>query len=551
MARLRCAIYTRKSTEDGLDQAFNSLDAQHEACSAFIVSQRHEGWRELPGRFDDGGYSGGTMERPGLARLLDLVRQNQIDVIVVYKVDRLTRSLADFAKIVAILDAHKVSFVSVTQQFNTTSSMGRLTLNVLLSFAQFEREVTAERIRDKIAASKKKGLWTGGPVPLGYDVKDKALVPNPIKAETIRRLYELYLQLGSVRELQEAAAREGIVTKRRNGQGARAGGNPFSRRALYALLFNQIYVGRIAYRGEVYSGQHEAIIDLDLWEAVQVKLKRGAPKRRSSANSASGALLVGMIYDETGDRLIPSHANRSGKRYRYYVSRRLNLGEDRSGWRLPATNIERAVLRLIDQRLTEPSFIDDLPDHLTEDASALARLQASIGATRSRLSSTDVPHRQAAIKRLIHRVDIAQDSIRISLRLRALIDGVAADDVIEIATPVQLKRRGVETKIVHVNDKARTSSIDSKLIQLVARSNRWRRMLSSGAFQTLDHLAVAEGVSRWDVSRHLPLAFLAPDIVEAILDGRQPLGLTVNQLKRSLPLPVEWKDQRRLLGFAG
>ncbi len=239
---------------------------------------------------------------------------------------------------------HEVSFVSVTQQFNTTSSMGRLTLNVLLSFAQFEREVTAERIRDKIAASKKKGLWTGGPVPLGYDVKEKALVPNLNEAEAVRRLYELYLQHGSVRELQSAATAEGIVTKRRNGEGARAGGNPFSRGALYALLANPIYVGRIAYRGEVYEGRHEPIVELDLWDAVQAKLKAAAPQRRARFNQASASVLAGVLYDETGDRLTPSHANRSGKRYRYYVSHRLHLGQDQSGWRLPAPMLERLIL---------------------------------------------------------------------------------------------------------------------------------------------------------------------------------------------------------------
>ncbi|MEQ9124057.1 MAG: recombinase family protein [Alphaproteobacteria bacterium] len=550
MARLRCAIYTRKSTEDGLDQAFNSLDAQHEACAAFITSQRHEGWRELPDRFDDGGYSGGTMERPGLARLLDLVRQNQVDVIVVYKVDRLTRSLADFAKMVALLDKHEVSFVSVTQQFNTTSSMGRLTLNVLLSFAQFEREVTAERIRDKIAASKKKGLWTGGPVPLGYDDRDRALVPNSAEAATVRRLYELYLRLGSVREVQEAAGREGIVTKRRNGVGARAGGNPFSRGALYALLSNQIYTGRIAYRGEVYEGQHEPIVDLDLWDAAQAKLKQASPRRRSRTNDAPASILTGLLYDETGDRLTPSHADKSGKRYRYYVSSRLHLGQDQSGWRLPAPMLENLILGIVDRRLMEPARLDGLPQHVMDDMASLGRLQVAAAAVRRRLASADARERMSAIKQLIHRIDIRQDGIRIALRLGTLVDA-AADDVIEIAAPAELRRRGVETKIVLSASQGFTSTIDVKLIALVARAHRWRRMLSAGGFQTLDHLAAAEGASRWDVSRHLPLAFLAPDIVEAVLQGRQPVGLTVNRLKRSLPLPLDWKDQRRLLGFAG
>ena len=543
MVRLRCAIYTRKSTEDGLDQAFNSLDAQREACDAFITSQRHEGWRALPDLFDDGGFSGGTMERPGLTLLLDAVRRNQVDVIVVYKVDRLTRSLADFAKIVALLDAHEVSFVSVTQQFNTTSSMGRLTLNVLLSFAQFEREVTAERIRDKIAASKKKGLWTGGPVPLGYDVIDKSLQPNPVEAETVRRLFQLYLTVGSVRELEDAAASEGIVTKRRKGVGARAGGNPFSRGALYALLSNQIYISRIAYRGEVYEGQHKPIIDLDLWDAVQAKLKDAGPKRRSHTTTGPAFLLAGLLYDETGDRLTPSHANKGGKRYRYYVSNRLHLAKDRTGWRLPAPMLERLVLDALDRRLASPTALAGLPPDALNSITAIERLQAASEALRQSIKDAN------SIERVLVRVEIGPSMLRMKLKLDALIEGAAGS--IEFEEPVLLRRRGVEAKLVLAAGEASNTQADVGLMRLLAKAHRWQELLVSGRFQTLDQLAISEGVSRWDVSRHLPLAFLAPDIIEAILAGRQPVDLTVNRLKRALPLPPCWSAQRRLLGFVG
>ena len=546
MARLRCAIYTRKSTEDGLDQAFNSLDAQREACDAFITSQRHEGWRALPDQFDDGGFSGGTMERPGLTQLLGAVRRNQVDVIVVYKVDRLTRSLADFAKIVALLDAHEVSFVSVTQQFNTTSSMGRLTLNVLLSFAQFEREVTAERIRDKIAASKKKGLWTGGPVPIGYDVKEKALVPNPAEAETVRHLFQLYLTHGSVRELETIAAAEGIVTKRRKGVGARAGGNPLSRGALYKLLSNPTYVGRIAYRGDVYDGRHPPIIDLDLWDAVQAKLKAGAPERTSSTNAASPSFFAGILFDETGDRLTPSHANKAGKRYRYYVSSRLHLGKDQTGWRLPAPMLEALVFEILDRRLADPLALLGA-GVVSPDAKMLLQLENVASDFRRRLAGADAQERATAVRALVRRIDLSPKEMRIALSP----DVVAGNDFdpIVIAEPVQLRRRGVESRLMSGALNHGQTNPDPKLLTLVSRAHRWRDLLVEGRYRSVIELAAGEGVNRWDVSKQLPFAYLAPDIVTAILDGKQPIGLTASRLRRAAPLPFDWNAQRRVLGF--
>jgi site-specific DNA recombinase len=265
---LRCAIYTRKSTEEGLDQDFNSLDAQREACTAYVMSQAGQGWKEIKKHYDDGGISGGTMNRPALQDLLKDIEAGKVDVVVVYKIDRLTRSLMDFAKIVEVFDAHEVSFVSVTQQFNTLSSMGRLTLNILLSFAQFEREVTAERIRDKIAASKRKGMWMGGAVPLGYVSKDKKLVIDPEEAETVRQIYKLYLDIGSVRQLKEHLDQLGCVTKKRlRNDGTSSGGRPFTRGHLYWLLSNPIYAGLISHRGRIADGQHQAIIDRETWEA--------------------------------------------------------------------------------------------------------------------------------------------------------------------------------------------------------------------------------------------------------------------------------------------
>ncbi|OYQ34743.1 hypothetical protein CHU93_02140, partial [Sandarakinorhabdus cyanobacteriorum] len=323
MTTKRCAVYTRKSTEDGLEQEFNSLDAQREACEAFILSQKHEGWSLIPSRYDDGGFSGGSMERPGLKALLADVDAGLVDVIVVYKVDRLTRSLADFAKIVERLDAKGASFVSVTQAFNTTTSMGRLTLNVLLSFAQFEREVTGERIRDKIAASKRKGLWMGGPVPLGYQVVERKLVPVPEEAERVRTIMRRYLEAQSVPALLAQLRAEGVLTKVQvlTSTGHR-GGIPFARGSLYHLLKNPIYRGKIVHKGKVYDGEHEAIVDEQLWDQVQHRLRENAPARKRPANAPQRALLQGLMFDPEGRPMLPTYGSNGTKRYTYYVTRK-------------------------------------------------------------------------------------------------------------------------------------------------------------------------------------------------------------------------------------
>src|ERR1700682_5040147 len=358
-SRKRCAIYTRKSSEEGLEQEFNSLQAQCEACEAYIRSQRHEGWVLAKTRYDDGGFSGGNMERPALQRLLADIQGDRIDTIVVYKVDRLTRSLADFARLVEIFDVQGVSFVSVTQQFNTTSSMGRLTLNVLLSFAQFEREVTGERIRDKIAASKKKGMWMGGNVPLGYDASERTLVLNPAEAETVRRIFNLYRELGRVRRVKGEADRLGLRTKcNTTADGTKRGGRPFSRGHIYGLLSNPIYTGQIAHKGELYPGQHPALIENETWTAVRNQLAANTSDHRHRAKAAAPSLLAGLLVDARGERLTPSHAIKKGQRYRYYVSAALitEAGTDRAqGRRIGAREIEEAVVRILIEGLTSPA----------------------------------------------------------------------------------------------------------------------------------------------------------------------------------------------------
>ena len=321
---VRCAIYTRKSSEEGLEQEFNSLHAQREACAAYVASQKGEGWTLLPGHYNDGGISGGTLERPALQQLLIDIDEGRVDQVVVYKVDRLTRSLADFAKLVERLDRAGASFVSVTQSFNTATSMGRLTLNVLLSFAQFEREVTAEHIRDKIAASKKKGLWMGGNVPLGYEADGRTLKINEQEASIIRLIYDLYLQRGPVRAVKQELDQRGLKTPVRVAStGRSSGGLPFGIGHLHYILSNPVYAGRTRHKDKVYDGQHEAIIDEDTWTRVQQLLEgkawNGSVRTRIAKHPSP---LVGKLFDETGDRLTPSHANKQDARYRYYVSNR-------------------------------------------------------------------------------------------------------------------------------------------------------------------------------------------------------------------------------------
>ena len=526
----RCAIYTRKSTEEGLEQDFNSLHAQREACEAFIKSQKHEGWKQIRTHYDDGGYSGGTMDRPALADLMDAIRARQVDVVVVYKVDRLTRSLADFAKLVELFDAQGVSFVSVTQQFNTTSSMGRLTLNVLLSFAQFEREVTAERIRDKIAASKKKGIWMGGPVPLGYDIENRKLIVNRSEAEAVRTLYRLYLDLGTVRAVKDAADRMGIVTKIRvSKSGRRTGGKPFSRGNLYVLLSNPTYIGHLPHKGDHHPALHDAIVDRETWDAVQAKLQDKSVERRSDRNGKSTSLLAGLVYDETGDILTPSHAAKQDRRYRYYVSNRLIQDADKhkDGWRLRAATLETAVIDVLS------SWVDAQPPSISQDEEFTPSIRM--------LENTDDPLvRRNILRRLVERIDLSKNEIAITLKGSATI----------VREAICLKRRGIERKIVLPSVDVRRGETDPVLCRMIGQAHAWIMELASGAVPSVDAIAEREGRNGADVSGILQLAFLAPDIVEAILDGRHPIDLTPTVLTRLGTLPGDWTAQRHLLGFA-
>jgi site-specific DNA recombinase len=543
--RLRCAIYTRKSTEEGLDQAFNSLDAQREACAAFVLSQKIEGWTLVSTLYDDGGFSGGSMERPALARLLTDVREGRVDVVVVYKVDRLTRSLNDFARIVDVFDAAGASFVSVTQQFNTTSSMGRLTLNVLLSFAQFEREVIAERVRDKIAQSKAKGMWMGGSVPIGYDVIDKKLVPNAEEAKTVQHIYRRYLALPSVKALMEELKAEGVVNKRRAED---KGGQPFVRGPLYHVLSNPIYIGKVAHRGQLHEGQHEPIVGQALWDAVQAKRTAAIGNKRDRGNGQHGSLLTGMIRDHADRPMSPSHAVKQQRRYRYYVSSMAGADDAAlkvAALRLPAAELEQAVHDAITGFLTDQRTIMALPQ---ADARALVHRSSAAQATATKMAKAGKREVRTQLQSLGLAIVVHQDRIEASISQRllvSLLDGAApaAEDDgvrIPIVIPTKPDRRGHNLKLVLRSEKERPAKIDPDLIVLLQKAAAARQQLFADG---------AEAKADRECERIARLAFLAPDIVAAILDGRQPPSLTSRRLFKYASIPLDWKSQRKALGF--
>ena len=426
--KLRCAVYTRKSTEEGLDQEFNSLDAQREACVAFVASQVGLGWRLLADHYDDGGISGGTMERPALKRLLQDIRERRVDVVVVYKIDRLSRSLMDFAKLVEVFDRGGVTFVSVTQSFNTTTSMGRLTLNILLSFAQFEREVIGERIRDKIAASRKRGMWMGGFVPLGYEVRDRKLVINEAEAATVRMIFERFVEVGSATALARALAAEGVRTRR---------GRLVDKGFLYKLLNNRVYIGDAVHKGTAYPGEHEAIITRALWDKVHGILRESPRVRAGRTRAATPALLKGLIFGPTGCAMTPTHTRRGDKLYRYYVSQSvLKRGADACPvGRVPAAEIEGAVVDQLRGLLGTPEVIVGTWRSARREIDGLSEAEV-----REALEGLDplwdelFPAEQArVVQLLVERIDVGQGGVDIRLRvdgLARLVDelGGMADD---------------------------------------------------------------------------------------------------------------------------
>jgi site-specific DNA recombinase len=553
MKKLRCAIYTRKSTEEGLDMAFNSLDAQREACEAYVTSQKAEGWVLVPAAYDDGGFSGGTLDRPALSQLLSDVRAGKVDVIVVYKVDRLTRALSDFARIVDVLDATGASFVSVTQAFNTTSSMGRLTLNVLLSFAQFEREVIAERIRDKIAQSKARGIWMGGNVPLGYDVVDRKLHANRTEAATIIYIFECYLNQPSVRALKETLDAQGILTKIQQGKDGQRGGISFSRGALYWLLSNPIYIGKLRHKDKQYEGQHVGIVPLVLWDAVQSKLKASATERGKTTTGSGKALLTGMIHDACGRPMSPSFTVKDGRRYPYYVSsitKDIDLGLSGTSaapiTRVSARRLESAVREALRALLMDELKLVDLFDD--GDTATMRRRLATAAELARKLGPHAMDGAHVLLKRLNFSLTVQRDRVESNIARAALLaaldhDSAAAegDDrriTLFVDTNITHRKRGA--RLVISGTSRGEKSPDPKLVALVTKAHKARAALFSNA---------APRGNR-HIERLARLAYLAPDITSAILDGLQPATLTSRRLLKLPGLPLAWPEQRRMLGFA-
>jgi site-specific DNA recombinase len=583
--QFRCAVYTRKSSEEGLDQDFNSLEAQREAGEAYVRSQAHEGWNLITDRFDDGGFSGGNMQRPALARLMALIREGKVDVIVIYKIDRLTRSLTDFARLAETFDKHGVSFVSVTQQFNTTTSMGRLMLNVLLSFAQFEREITGERIRDKIAASKKKGMWMGGNVPMGYDVKDRQLLINETDAETIRTVFRLYLEEGNVPALLNRLTQAEIGTAvRTTAKGRTTGDRPFTRGHLYKLLSNPIYIGRIPHKKTSHPGQHPAIIERDTWEEVQAQLGTNTqgPRSRRRRAAAHPSLLAGILYSAAGNRFIPMHANKGSRRYRYYVEgndprpriesstnddadtslRCADLGSGATPTRLPAHEIEIAVLEALRNGLEDrrelPARLGDIaPDQIPVVFASSARLADTFA---KRIGATQIEVFRGVVKRVVYSRDavaleLSCKGLRKSLGLpaqRPWQDGREANfDAADqgnftVKMPLIYRRRGVQMKLMIPGSK-RSAPPDQPLVAAIVRAHDWADRLISGQCRTIAEIAEQEGLSFQYVSQVMPLAFLAPNIVERILVGDHPPGLTADGLIWREALPNQWRGQEKSL----
>jgi site-specific DNA recombinase len=553
----KCGIYTRVSTDEGLAQELNSLDVQREACCAFVRSQVHEGWMLSPERYDDAAFSGGNMKRPALQRILADVSSGAINIIVVYKIDRLTRSLADFAKIVEALDAAGASFASITQAFNTSTSMGRLTLNVLLSFAQFERELGSERVRDKIAASKARGMWTGGTVPLGYDLVDHKLVPNVAEAALVRQIMETYLECGSVPSLLATLEAEGVTTKRHvSSAGQASGGIVFRSGAIRHLLRNETYLGRTKHREKSYPGQHVAIVDEELWARVQALTASNTVRRRCGLNHRHPSLLAGLLHDQLGRRMTPSHTLKGKRKYHYYASNNATMrllderGEHPPVWRIPAADIESRVRRTLVDLIGDPR---NLIGKLAEDPLSAERVQTCISSSRV-LASAIAAMNNAALRSLLLDLDVRlivhDDHLELSCKnqsLRRMLVCDSPEDAsssaarLTMSVPVSLRKRGHGLRIILLPGGRRP---DQSLVKLMVRSWAARAQLFGVA-----NKSGPAGCNQWRKIRLARLSYLAPDIVIAILNAEQPEEVTSARLRHMRFLPVSWSEQRRLLGF--
>ncbi|EDL49337.1 recombinase family protein [Erythrobacter sp. SD-21] len=551
MNKVRCAIYTRKSSEEGLEQNFNSLDAQREACAAYILSQASESWSQLPEIYDDGGISGGTLERPALQRLLGDIDAGMIDIVVVYKVDRLTRSLLDFAKLVEAMDKAEVSFVSVTQSFNTTTSMGRLTLNMLLSFAQFEREVTAERIRDKIAASKAKGMWMGGVVPLGYEANGRTLAADEKHALLIRSIFERYLKVRNVRLLTAQLADNGIhVPKRVTGTGRKLGGMPFTRGQIYKILSNPIYMGKICHKDDIYDGQHDAIVDRETWDRVQAQLEANTQGEQQARTASSPSLLAGKAFDSDGNPLVASHATKAKTRNRYYIGKGSDgkAAEGQRTLRVPALELEKVVCEAVATEVEQPLGL------LAKAGVELAPDTVAVLGGRAASLATGLQKRERAAARIcIEKITIGPSQLVIELSATGLCSLLSIAPTSQVTTnpaltvAASLRRSGRAVRLIQGGlSKSIEGEPQEHLLKLLHRARTWWQMMLDRKL-TVSALAREQQVTSSYASRVVRLHFLAPKIVEAIVTGKQPVDLDAKKLLGLSDLPLAWKEQEELL----
>jgi site-specific DNA recombinase len=550
--RIRCAIYTRKSTDEGLERTFNSLDAQRDACEAYIKSQQHEGWQAIASHYDDGNYSGGNLERPALKQIMADIEAGKVGVVVVYKVDRLTRSLADFAKIIEHFDKYKVSFVSVTQHFNTTTSMGRLTLNVLLSFAQFEREVTGERIRDKIAASKKKGMWMGGNVPLGYKVVDRKLLIQESEAVTVRRVFREFLRLGSVLRLEERMRATNIRTRR---------DNYFLRGPLYTMLRNPLYLGLIRHKTEIYTGEHADIIDRVSWDKAQSLLDQNTHGQRRKKRSTQPSLFTGIIFDAGENRYSPTHSNKNGCRYRYYTSRAAIHKTKRpdSPARIPAHGLEKAVTERILSFLNAPSeLLAVLKNSLLDEENALpSGFYAAVVERAAKMvkswKARPAPDREHFLKVVINRIVVQAEHIEIRLRLAAILHELLGSDpagqgvqaaakflpIASVTCPFKHMDSGRALRLVIGKDRLSNDRSRQLILRAIARSRLWYQRIVDGEATCLNDIIRRDGIDASNAKKIFPLAFLSPSCTQSIL--RSNADLTLKALLENIPM--EWSRQ--------
>lgn len=528
--KIRCAIYTRKSSEEGLEQDFNSLDAQREACEAYIKSQMHEGWVLLDKQYNDGGYSGGTMERPAFKELLKDIENDEVDIVVVYKVDRLTRSLMDFSKIIDVFDRHETSFVSITQQFNTTTSMGRLTLNILLSFAQFEREVTGERIRDKIAASKKKGMWMGGKAPLGYEINDHKLIKNLEDEKTVQIIFNKYLELNSVPKLMQYLRVQNIKTPTNKN---------FSKGQLYHMLSNKAYIGKIVHKNNIYDGNHEPIIDEISFEKVQKLLYENKIDKICGIKSSSNSLLVGLLYDDKENRMTPSHSNTHNRKYRYYVSQAIkNFRKYEAGSvsKIPAGEIEKFVVETTKEIMHDKKQIQNILSNFD-----IYKQNQLIDIAKN----IDDYSNPKLIKTVINKIIISENTVKITFDkngiTRALEDLYNKGDIIVISENIKIKPL-IITKDIKISQPSKSGNIlilqaeekgtanpNPYLINAIIKSYYYHNQIQAG--KTIEDLQAEENLKDSKYIRNiLNLKYLSPELTEQIFNGSENKDLTLQKL---------------------